>query len=92
MNEYFEKVKDYLLELDFNIINENEEDGVFWVEKEDAGIHNLVIGCLDPILVMEQFLFEVTNGSPDVYRSRQQTDRKQARFEFAFSRHRGRGA
>ena len=69
MNEYFEKVKEYLLELDFNIINENEEDGVFWVENEDAGIHNLVIGCLDPILVMEQFLFKLDNGSADVYRN-----------------------
>jgi hypothetical protein len=69
MNEYFEKVKEYLLELDFNIVNENEEDGVFWVEKEDAGIHNLILGCLDPILVMEQFLFELSNGSADVYRN-----------------------
>lgn len=69
MIDYFEKIQGYLLDLDFNIINENEEDGVFWVENEDAGIHNLVIGCLDPILVMEQFLFEIKNESNEMYKS-----------------------
>jgi hypothetical protein len=68
MNNYFEKVQGFLLDLDFNIIQENEEDGVFWVDKEDAGIHNLVIGCLDPILVMEQYLFEIGNDNKDVFR------------------------
>ena len=68
MNDHFEKVRGFLLDLDFNILQENEEDGVFWVENEDAGIHNLVIGCLDPILVMEQYLFEIKNESKDVFR------------------------
>ncbi len=68
MNNYFDKVQGFLLDLDFNILQENEEDGVFWVDKEDAGIHNLVIGCLDPILVMEQFLFEINNDNIDVYK------------------------
>jgi len=68
MNNYFDKVQGFLLDLDFNILQENEEDGVFWVDKEEAGIHNLVIGCLDPILVMEQFLFEIKNDSNDVYK------------------------
>ena len=68
MNNYFDKVQGFLLDLDFNIIQENEADGVFWVDKEEAGIHNLVIGCLDPILVMEQFLFEIKNDNNDVYK------------------------
>ena len=68
MNSYFDKVQGFLLDLDFNILQENEEDGVFWVDKEEAGIHNLVIGCLDPILVMEQFLFDINNDNNDVYK------------------------
>lgn len=68
MNDHFEKVRDYLLDLDFNILDENEEDGVFWVENEEAGIHNLVIGCLDPILVMEQFLFEIREDTKEIYK------------------------
>lgn len=68
MNNYFDKVQGFLLDLDFNILQENEEDGVFWVDKEEAGIHNLVIGCLDPILVMEQFIFNINNDNNDVYK------------------------
>lgn len=68
MNDHFEKVQGYLLDLDFNILQENEEDGVFWVDNEDAGIHNLVIGCLDPILVMEQFLFEIKEDTKEMYK------------------------
>lgn len=68
MNSYFDKVQGFLLDLDFNILQENEEDGVFWVDKEEAGIHNLVIGCLDPILVMEQYLFNINNDNNDVYK------------------------
>ncbi len=68
MNNYFEKVQGYLLDLDFNILSENEEEGVFWVENEEAGIHNLVIGCLDPILVMEQFLFEIKEDTKEMYK------------------------
>ncbi|MCK5470382.1 MAG: YbjN domain-containing protein [Cyclobacteriaceae bacterium] len=69
MNDHFEKVQGFLLDLEFSILSENEEDGVFRVDNEDAGIHNLVIGCLDPILVMEQFLFEIKNDSNKIYKS-----------------------
>lgn len=69
MNDYFEKVQGFLLDLDYNIVNSNEEDGVMWVENEEAGIQNLVVGCLDPILVMEQFLFEIkAENADDIYR------------------------
>ncbi len=69
MKSHFEKVRNYLLDLDFNIVSEDEDEGVFWVEKEEDGIKNLVIGCLDPILVMEQFLFEIKNESIEVYKN-----------------------
>ncbi|HBH24009.1 MAG TPA: molecular chaperone Tir [Cytophagales bacterium] len=69
MDNHFEKVKNYLLDLDYNIIHANEEDGVLWVENEEAGIYNLVIGCADPILIMEQFLFELSDTSAEVYKN-----------------------
>lgn len=68
MNDHFAKVQGFLLDLDFDILHENEEDGIFWVEKEEVGIHNLVIGCLDPILVMEQFLFEIKEDTKEMYK------------------------
>ena len=56
MNENFQKVKNYLLELDFNIISEDEADGILVVDKEDDGIKNLVLGVADPLLIVEQFI------------------------------------
>lgn len=67
MADYFNLVKDYLLDLDYNITFQSEEEEVFVVEKADAGIHNLVIAIADPILIMEQFLFEIQDGNPGVY-------------------------
>jgi len=64
----FDKVRDYLMELDYSIVKEDKEDAVFVVESEVDGIKNLVIGCADPILIMEQHLFEITNPKNDVYK------------------------
>jgi len=71
----FQKVKEYLVDLDFQITVENEEDGVFVVEHEESGIKNLVIGCADPILIMEQFLFEIHSDSMETYKSLLQKNR-----------------
>ncbi len=72
---YFQKVKDYLQELDYNITHENEEEGVIVVESESNGIINLVLGVADPLLIVEQFIFELNNASPDVYKQLLQKSR-----------------
>ena len=69
MNSYFQKVQGFLLDLECEIVHSNEEEGIFWVKKEESGIYNLVIGCLDPILVMEQYLFELRKDSTEVFKS-----------------------
>lgn len=69
MNTYFEKVKEYLLELDYDIVQEDENEGVFWVESEEAAISNLVIGVADPILIMEQFMCEIAKPSAEIYKN-----------------------
>jgi len=68
MESYFDKVKDYLLELDFNIVQEHEKDGIIVVENEEEGINNVVLIIADPILIVEQFLFELTEESGEVYK------------------------
>ncbi|MEN7546652.1 YbjN domain-containing protein [Rapidithrix thailandica] len=65
---HFEKVKDYLRELDYDIVHEDEDEQLVVVDKEDHGIKNLVIDCEDPILVIEQHLFDLKNDSLDVYK------------------------
>jgi len=75
MNNYFDKVKNYLLELDINILLEDETDGVIVVESEEDGIKNLVLGIADPLLIVEQFLVEVNNPSADDYKHLLQKNR-----------------
>lgn len=75
MNDYFDKVKSYLLELDYNILLEDESDGVIVVESEEDGIKNLVLGIADPLLIIEQFLVEISSPSGDDYKHLLQKNR-----------------
>ncbi|MCR9250122.1 MAG: YbjN domain-containing protein [bacterium] len=75
MNNYFQKVKDYLLELDFSIVQEDENDGIIVVDNEEDGIKNLVLVIADPLLIVEQYIFEVNNGTPDIYKQLLQKSR-----------------
>jgi len=68
MNTHFQTVKDYLLELDYTIVQEDENDGVLVVENEDEGIKNVVLIISDPILIVEQYLFDLPANSKDIYR------------------------
>lgn len=75
MDNYFSKVKDYLLELDYVITHEDENDGVLVVDNEANGIKNLVVGVADPLLIVEQFIFQIGNGSADLYKQLMQKSR-----------------
>ncbi|TRX50668.1 molecular chaperone Tir [Fulvivirga sp. M361] len=75
MNDYFQRVKEYLLELGYNMTYESEEDGVIVIENAANGISNLVIGVADPILIIEQFLFDLKNPGSEVYKQLLQKNR-----------------
>lgn len=69
MENSYNKVKNYLLELNCNIVFENEPDGVIVINNESDGISNLVLGCADPLLIMEQYIFEIKSDSLDVFKN-----------------------
>lgn len=69
MSNYYQKVREYLTDLDIQIVSEDENDQVFVIDKQEDGIVNLIIGCAEPILIMEQFMFEIKNESADLYKS-----------------------
>ena len=75
MESDFEKVKNYLIELDFSIMHENEEDQVFMVENDQSGIKNLMVACADTILIMEQYLFTVKADDAEIYKKLLQKNR-----------------
>ncbi|MFD0992294.1 molecular chaperone Tir [Tenacibaculum geojense] len=75
MNIHFNKVKNYLLELNFTITKEIESDGIFVIEKENFGIKNLIIGVANPIVIIEQFIFKATNPNEAMFKSLLQKNR-----------------
>lgn len=66
MNEHYQTVKDYLLELGYTITHEDSTDGIIVVSQEEDGISNLILYVADPILIMEQTIFELKNLKADI--------------------------
>lgn len=69
MSVYFNKVKDYLLNLEYNIVQEDTAEELFVVENPDGGIANLIIDCEDPILIIEGLLFEVNEDNLEIFKA-----------------------
>ncbi len=59
MGDHFLKVKEYLLELGLEIVEENQDEELFVVKDEERGINNLIIDCEEPILILEQLIMAV---------------------------------
>jgi hypothetical protein len=66
MSTYFQKVKDFVTELEYEIVSEDTAEELIVVDKEEDGIKNLIIDCEDDILIIESFLFEVNAPSKDM--------------------------
>lgn len=75
MNNYFNTIKEYLLKLDFDITRENLQDGIMVIEKESAGVKNMILGIAPPILIMEQYIFKINNKNEEVFKSLLQKNR-----------------
>jgi len=74
-NPYFTTIRSYLLELGFDICHADEQQGVFVVDKPELAIRNLVIGCGEPLLILEQYLLDLPAPSLEVYRRLLQKNR-----------------
>lgn len=68
MNNYFSKIKDYLLELEYNILSEDKAEELVIVENQNAGITNLIIDCEEPILIVELYLFDLNKEDVNIYK------------------------
>ncbi|MCH5596906.1 hypothetical protein MKP09_02690 [Niabella ginsengisoli] len=61
MENFFSKVKNYVAALDYDILYENMADGIIVIDKQENGIRNMVLGVANPILIVEQYLFDCTD-------------------------------
>lgn len=75
MKDYFGVVKGYLTELQLEIKHESRADSIFIVSSEQDGIVNLIICVAYPIIIFEQFLFEIKQDAPEVFKALLQKNR-----------------
>lgn len=75
MTNSFDKVKDYVTELGHSIVVENKEDSILVIEDESVGLKNFVLGCADPILIMEQHIMDVSDKNPGIFKRLLQKNR-----------------
>ncbi|WP_026978593.1 hypothetical protein [Flavobacterium tegetincola] len=75
MKDYYATVKGFLQNLQLEIINENQKDGIFIVSNEPEGIFQLIICVAYPIVVFEQFIFEIKEEGTHIYKSLLQKNR-----------------
>lgn len=66
MKNYFNQVRDYLLELSMTISHSDESEGIFLVKKESDGINNLILSVADPILIFEHFVFNLPSANEEI--------------------------
>lgn len=69
MSKHYNRVKEFLMQLQYDIQHENAADGILMISKESEGIKNLIIGVAFPILIMEQHLFDIQKPNELVYKS-----------------------
>ena len=67
MSENFEKVKAYLQELELPTESEDEAEELVMITDDERGIHNLIIDCEDPILILEQAVMPLPSDTQKLY-------------------------
>lgn len=75
MKDYYSLIKSFLQNLQLDIKQENPKEGIFIVSNEPEGINNLIICVAAPIVIFEQFIFEIKEQGNHVYKSLLQKNR-----------------
>ena len=67
MSENFEKVKSYLQDLELPIESEDQAEELVVITDDERGIHNLIIDCEAPILILEQAILPLPSNTEKLY-------------------------
>jgi hypothetical protein len=73
---YFDKVKDYLLELNYEITFEDASEGVLRITNQEKGLFEMILDCEGEILVMEQHIFDIDASKEHAYKRLLQMNRE----------------
>lgn len=66
---YFLNIEKFIVDIGYSIKYKNRNEGIFVIENEADGVHNLIIGVATPILIFEQYLFAVKGDNMHVFKS-----------------------
>lgn len=69
MKKHFDRVKNYLQELELPISFENKTESILIVNKESEGLKNLIIVVTDSILIIEQYLITIDSSDAEIYKN-----------------------
>ncbi len=69
MKDHFKKIRNYLLDLEVSIIAEDSVNETFIIQKEEDGVMNMIVALADPVLILEQHLFEIKNENIELYKN-----------------------
>ena len=72
---YFDTVKTMLLDLEYNIVEEDAAQELFVIDDLDSGINKLIVDCEDPLLILEQVIMPVPARPGDLFRRLLQMNR-----------------
>ena len=75
MKDYYSTIRGFLQNLELEIKHENQKEGIFIVSNESEGIFHLIICVAHPIVIFEQFIFEIKQEGNLVYKSLLQKNR-----------------
>lgn len=76
MGANFSKIRNFLLELEYSILSEDTTEDIFVIEKLEAGVVNMIIDCEEPILIFEQFIFELKDDNMMIFKELLQKNRE----------------
>jgi len=85
MMNYFDKVKDYLLELNYEITFEDAGEGVLRITNQEKGLFEMILDCEGEILVMEQHIFDIDAGKSHAYKRLLQINREMVHGAFVLT-------
>lgn len=73
--EKFELIKQYLSEMNIQIVSEDPKEELVVVEDEENGIKNMIIDCEEPIVVIEQIIMKAPEDNITYFRRLLQMNR-----------------
>ena len=76
MSENFAKIKQYLMDLHIDIIDEDADEELVVVNDLENGINSLVIDCEEPIVILEQLIMEIPGEPVGFYKRLLQMNRE----------------